>query len=218
MDPVKSSLGSQVVTAIVFCAIVTGIVAAARFASKAPADEADADPAVAAQEPPVKSPAPNPLTPETARNARELHAALLTRFGNNWRGQTFITHVEYDAYADRLHVSFPLDESDVTTPTARAAGLKRVRDILEAIRGTKFRWAWVLVTGTAPARDADGVLSDTTVIRLQIAREKLTGLEWDRFRGEDVPGIAEQVWYHPDLARPLPPEPTSQPAATAPVR
>ena len=213
LEPVKGSFGSQVVTAIVFTAIVSGIVLAAKLASNAPADDADESAGLAGE--PVTGPPPSPLTPETARNARELHAALLARFGNNSRGQTFISHVDYDAYADRLHVSFPLDESDVTTPTARAAGLKRVRDVLEAIRGTKLHWSWVLVTGTAPARDGEGVLADTTVLRVQVARERLAVLQWDRFAGDDVPGIAEQLWFHPDLSKPPPADATSRPATRA---
>jgi hypothetical protein len=211
VEPVKSSLGSQVATAVIFIAIVGGIVLAARHASQPPPEDEDTGIA-ATPEPP--GPVPNPLTPESARSARELHAALAAKFGKNARGQAFFTLVDYDGHPDRLHLSFPLDESDVVAPTAKASGLKRVRDVLAAVRGTRMHWTWVLLTATAPARDELGGVSETTVIRIQVLRNRLNDIDWARFTGNDVQGIAEQFWLHPDLSQPVPAE---TPAATRPA-
>ena len=214
LEPVKSSLGSQIATAIVFSAIVGGIVFAARHAAQTPPEDPDAE--VASQDPP--GPPPNPLTVESARSAKELYAALLAKFGTNARGHAFVTLVDYDRYSDRLHVSFPLDEPYVAAPTAKASGLKRVRDILETVRGTRMQWRWILVTATAPARDKDGTMTETTVIRTQLLRGQLAALDWSRFTGDDVKSIAEQFWLHPDLSQPIPPEAAATQPAPPPAR
>jgi hypothetical protein len=209
VEPVKSSLGSQIATAVVFSAIVGGIVFAARHAAQSPQEDSEAE--VASEDPPGAP--PTPLTVESARSAKELYAALLAKFGTNGRGHGFVSLVDYDKYSDRLQVSFPLDEPYVAAPTARASGLKRVRDLLETVRGTRMHWNWILVTATAPARDKDGTMTETTVIRTQVLRGQLAALDWGKFTGDDVKSIAEQFWVHPDLSQPIP----AEAAATQPA-
>jgi hypothetical protein len=77
-----------------------------------------------------------------------------------------------------------------------------------------MHWTWVLLTATAPARDELGGQSEATVLRIQVLRNRLNDIDWDRFTGDDVQRISEQFWLHPDLSQPVPPE---TPAATRPV-
>jgi hypothetical protein len=196
----SGSFSPHVASAVAFTVIVSGIVLAARFASQAPveAGEGEVDPETGLVTEP-KGPLPDPLTPATARSARELNAALLKRFGTNGRGMAFVTVVDYDPHPDRLHISFPLDELDAEAPTARTTGLKKARDLLASLRGGQMRWTWVLLTGTAPLREESGKVSEATVMRMQFSREWLDRADPDRLGPDDLKGAAEQFWLHPEL-------------------
>jgi hypothetical protein len=141
------------------------------------------------------------LTPKTARNARELHTALREHFGNNARGESCITYVDYDRHPDRLHITFALDDADPAAKAARPAALKRIRDLLEAVHDGNMMWTWVLVTGTAATNDRSGAVSESMVIRAQFSRDKLAKVDWPHAAGDEVPRLAEHYWLCLDLQK-----------------
>ena len=195
-----SSLRTQILAAAVFVTFAAALVVYAR-AFRASADAALAgDPVDAPQPlPPLRV----PLTPKTARNARELHAALLRAFGENSRGLSCVTYVDYDPHPDRLHITFALDDADPAAPGARPAALRRVRDLLEAVHDGDMPWTWVLVTGTAPVLDKAGATAESTVVRAQFRRDRLRRVDWPITAPDQVEPLAEQFWTHLDLARHL---------------
>jgi hypothetical protein len=206
----QSSLRTQIVAAAVFVAFAIALVVYAR------AFRASADAALAgdvAEEPPPLPPLRVPLTPRSARNARELHAALLRAFGDNPRGSSRVTYVDYDPHPDRVHITFALDQADPADPAARPAALRRVRDLLEAVHDGDMPWTWVLVTGTAPVVDKAGNTAESTVIRAQFRRDRLRKVDWPNTTADHVEPLAEQFWTHIDLGpRPLPTtSPTTSP-------
>lgn len=200
VDEPRRSFVPQVITAVVFTAIATGIVVAARMAAEAPV-EADVAAGEAGAADVPTGPAPNPLTPATARSPRELNAALLKHFGTNRRGMSFVTVVDYDAHADRLHISFALDEATIAAPSARAGGLRKAAEVLAALRGNSMKWTWALLTATAPAPDESGEPGETTVLRVLVARDRLRSIDWDQSGADKVQSAAEQFWLHPDLGK-----------------
>jgi hypothetical protein len=210
----RSGLRAQIVATAVFTVFAVGLIVFARSLRSA-ADEALALDADEAQQP-APPRRPGPLTPKTATTARQMHAALLTAFGNNARDMTCVTYVDYDRHPDRLHICFALDDADITAPSARVAGLARMRDILHAVYDGDMPWTWVLVTATAPVRDKNGGFSESTVIRAQFARDRLRRVDWDKFTAQDVQSAAEQFWLHLDLALHSPAAPTTAPT-TAPA-
>lgn len=191
----KSGLRAQVVAAAVFVVFALGLIFFARSFRTA------ADAALMQEVDGVPPPTPARLaflTPQSATNAPELLAALLKEFGTNARGMSCITFVDYDHHPDRLHITFALD-TELTAPSARAAALGRIRDILRAIHAGEMRWTWVLVTGTAPTADKNGGMSEATVIRTQFLRERLNRLDWKKLSADDVQNAAEQYWVNLDL-------------------
>ena len=193
----KSSLRTQILAAGLFVAFAAGFVAYAR------AFRASADASLAGEtgvDPEPTTPLPESLTPQSAQSARELQAALLKTFGNNSRGMSCVTYVDYDAHADRLHITFPLDDAEPNSPGAKRGGLRRMRELLDSIRDGQMQWTWVLMTGTSQARDKAGAASESTVIRAQFLRDRLRKLDWTHLTGDDLPGYAQHYWLYPDLA------------------
>ena len=192
----KSDLRAQIVAAAVFVAFAVGIMVFARSFRSA------ADAALSQDVDDVPPPTPArlaALTPQSAVNAVELRAALVKAFGNNARGIPCITYVDYDRHPDRLHITFALDARDLAAPGARPAALRRVREIVEAVRDGQMSWTWVMVTGTTAVRDKGGGVSESTVIRVQFLRDRLRRLDWKTATADDVRAAAEQHWMHLDL-------------------
>ena len=192
----KSDLRAQIVAAGVFLAFAVGIVVFARSFRGA------ADEALASEF--EQTPPPTParlavLTPQTAMNAAELRAALEKVFGKNARGVSSITFVDYDQHPDRLHITFALDARDLSAPGGRPAAHKRIREIVEAVYPGQMPWTWVMLTGTTAARDREGGVSESTVIRVQFLRDRLRRLDWKKVTAEEVRAAAEQHWAHLDL-------------------
>ena len=197
----ESSLRAQVAAAAVFVVFAVGLIFVSRQ-FHASADEAfSGEEAAARATPPSTRPAGVPLTPRTATNARELHQALETAFGKNARGVSFITYVDYDPHPDRLHITFALDDADPKRPGSERAALTRMGQILGAIHDGQMKWTWVLLTGTAQARDYKGAVDESTVIRAQFSRDRLRRPDWAKIRFEKLPKSAEQYWTYADLAR-----------------
>jgi hypothetical protein len=195
----NSGLRAQVVAAVVFVTFAAGIIIFARsFRSAANAALGQDEEEVPRQ---PAAPRRGPLTPKSATNVRELHAALHKAFGNNARGMALVTYADYDRHPDRVHLAIALDDAQLTAPGATDAALLRMRDVLAAFYDGDMQWTWVLVTGTALARDKDGGLGESTVIRAQFSRDRLRRLDWSHVTAHEIRAAAEQYWVSLDLGR-----------------
>ena len=165
---------------------------------------------------PTTSPG-GPAGAPTREQVARLHDALRKQLGTNARGLPRVTHLDYDGWPDRLHVVLALDHNPLTMTPAQAAELRPLVDVLRAVHAAGLHWRWVLVSATAPAQVAPGHVTETTVVRASIARDKLDTLDWRTATTEEVAALAEQFTVDDSLAG-VRKETPARPAATAPAQ
>ena len=161
----------------------------------------------------------------TREQVARLHDALRKQFGTNARGLYRVTHLEYDGWPDRMHVVLALDHNPLTMTPTQATELRPLLDVLRAVHAAGLHWSWVLVSATAPAEVEPGKVTEATVVRTSIARDKLDKLDWRDSTTDELVALAEQFSVDDALsqirkAAPARPErlrPATQPAITAPA-
>ena len=160
---------------------------------------------------------PGPAGAPTREQVARLHESLRKQFGVNARGIDRVTHLEYDGWPDRMHVVLALDHNPLTMTPTQAAELRPMVDVLRALHAAKLQWRWVLVSTTAPAEVEAGKITEATVVRASVAREKLERLDWNNVTTDDLAAVAEQFTVDDALAqlrKAAPPKPQRRPATT----
>lgn len=169
---------------------------------------------------------PGPAGAPTREQVGRLHDALRRQFGTNARGLERVTHLDYDGWPDRMHVVLALDHNPMTMTPTQAGELRPMPDVLRALHAAGLHWRWVLVSATAPARAEPGQVTEATVVRMSIAREKLDKLDWQTATTDDLVAAAEQFSVDDTLAqvrkaapqKSAPLRSTTRPATTAPAK
>ena len=218
MNPDKKTAW-VVATALVLLAGLGYVMVAAYAHSFGPAAEA-----LSAADGPTTAPAGPPGAPTREQVAR-LHDALRKQLGTNARGLYRVSHLDYDGWPDRLHVVLALDHNPPTMTPAQAHELRPLLDVLRAVHAAGLQWRWVLVSATAPAEVEPGRITEATVVRASVAREKLDTLDWRTATTEELIALAEQFTVDDSLAgvrtespaKPAKRRGTAEPAPNAPA-
>jgi hypothetical protein len=168
---------------------------------------------------------PGPAGAPTREQVARLHDALRRQFGTNARGLERVTHLDYDGWPDRMHLVLALDHNPLTMTPAQASELRPLLDVLRALHAAGLHWGCVLVSATAPAQAEPGRVTEATVVRMSITREKLDRLDWRNATTDDLVAAADQFSVDDALAqvrrampeKPAAARPTTRPATTAPA-
>ena len=194
--PTGSSIVAQLIAVGIFIAITVGLLFAYSRVFEPGAGEG-----AAMANSPQRRPSP-PRVPSD--RVRDFYTRLRSTLGTNARGLPAVSAVNYDAATDRLHVVLSLDHTLQAPAEARAAGTRRMLDVLRAYHAAGLGCTSVLITATAPAPGPSTNSAEVTVMRSQFSRDRLARADWPRLKGDDVPALAEQFWLYPELEPPAP--------------
>lgn len=116
--------------------------------------------------------------------------------GNSNRGVARMYKIEESG--KNVKIGFAVNDS-LTNGLIKASAKMDIKNILEAVKFSKYNYSEVVIFGTFALTDKYGNSEESMVLKVSYLPATVNKINWESFSYDNVYKIADSVWQHPTL-------------------